>query len=107
MMGHSLQNFLYNRVPNDKNIMRPIPSAHNRNLKLRTVVEPEKSFILDEIADGDIEDYMHSGTVFYRQKLGLRVRDFEKESRINKRYQIVATYKTSLKTSSTPKIVDD
>jgi len=34
---------------------------------------------------------VHSGAFFNRQRLGLKVKDFERESSINKRYQVVAT----------------
>ena len=38
---------------------------------------------------------MHKGAFFNRQRLGLTVKNFEKESNINKRYQITATIKST------------
>jgi hypothetical protein len=54
-----------------------------------------------------LDDFVHDGKFINRQKWGLRVRDFERESRINKRYQVVATFKTSALSSSIPHVVDE
>jgi hypothetical protein len=67
----------------------------NSNVKLRATIEPSKSFILDELNLLDLDEYMHKGSFFNRQRLGLKVKNFEKESNINKRYQIVATLNAS------------
>ena len=39
--------------------------------------------------------------------MGLRVRDFLRESKINKRYQVIATFKTSQTAIGDTKIVDE
>jgi hypothetical protein len=60
-------------------------------VKLRTTIDPSKSFILDELSNETLHDYIHEGSFFNRQRFGLKVKNFEEESIINKRYQIVAT----------------
>jgi hypothetical protein len=67
-------------------------SLVNSNVKLRTTIDPTKSFILDELTNTTIEEFVLDGAYFNRQPLGVRVKEFEKENIINKRYQIVATY---------------
>lgn len=77
-------------------------------MKLRTVINPDDSYIIDELTVEDLDETVHGGAFFNRQKVGLRVREFLKEGRINKRFQVVATYKTSTtKSSGTPHIVDE
>ena len=50
---------------------------------------------------------MRDGTFLNKQKMGLRVREFLRESRLNKRYQVVATFKTSSSTATDVAIVDE
>ena len=64
----------------------------NKNAKLRTTVEPQKSFIFDELNYEQLDDFVHEASVYNRHAFGLSVKNFEKESIINKRYQIVATF---------------
>ena len=72
--------------------MTPLPSyLYNKNVKLRGIIDPSKSFMLDEISKDHVDEYIHSGSFFNRQRLGMRVKDFERESTISKRYQVVAT----------------
>ena len=72
--------------------LSPLPSyLVNKNVQLRATLDPAKSFILDEIAKDKVDDYIHSGSFFNRQHLGMKVMDFERESSLNKRYQVVAT----------------
>jgi hypothetical protein len=72
--------------------MTPLPSyLYNKNVKLRGIIDPSKSFMLDEISKDHVDEYIHSGSFFNRQRLGMRVKDFERESSISKRYQVVAT----------------
>ena len=63
----------------------------NKNVQLRATLDPTKSFILDETAKDKVDEYIHSGTFFNRQRLGMKVKDFERESSLSKRYQVVAT----------------
>ena len=44
--------------------------------------------------------------MFNRQRMGITVRDFLNEGRINKRLKLVATYKTSSLISSNYEVVD-
>ena len=93
VQNHGFTNFLNNRVPNDKSIMTVMPGhLVNKNARLRTVVDPKKSFIFDEMTQKDLEENVHDGSVYNRIPLGLTVRHFENEAIINKRYQIVATF---------------
>jgi hypothetical protein len=72
--------------------MTPLPGyLFNKNIKLRATIDPSKSFILDEISKDNVDEVIHSGSFFNRQRLGMRVKDFERESTISKRYQVVAT----------------
>ena len=72
----------------------------NKNVKLRATIDPTKSFILDEISKDDVDEVIHDGSFFNRQRLGMKVKDFERESSISKRYQVVATISNSPQQSS-------
>lgn len=92
LLGNTLQTFVYDRVPNDKSILSTIPGSFvNANVKLRTTIDPARSFILDELSNQTLQEYVHGGSFFNRQRFGLKVKHFEDEAIINKRYQIVAT----------------
>lgn len=50
VQNHAFASFLNNRVPNDKSIMSILPGhLVNTNAKLRTTIDPAKSFIFDEL----------------------------------------------------------
>jgi hypothetical protein len=50
LQNYAFVTFLNNRVPNDKSIMALLPGQLvNNNAKLRTTVDPAKSFIFDEL----------------------------------------------------------
>lgn len=92
MLGSTLQTFINNRAPQDISLLTQMPqSLVNTGIRLRTTIEPSKSFIFDELQKDTLEEVVHRGSFFNRQRLGLKVKDFEKESLINKRYQVVAT----------------
>ncbi len=63
----------------------------NKNVRLRATVNPKKSFILDELTVDIVDEVMHEGSFFNRQKLGMTVKQLEREANLNKRYQVVAT----------------
>lgn len=58
----------------------------NKNVQLRTTVSPKKSFILDELTIENVDEVMHSGSFFNRQRLGMTVKQLEREAHLNKRY---------------------
>lgn len=58
----------------------------NTNVKLRTVIDPKSSFIFDELTPETLDEFVHDGSYFNRQNLGLTVREFIKHEEINKRY---------------------
>jgi hypothetical protein len=66
-------------------------SLYNRNVRLRTTQHPHKSFILDELTLETVDEVMHEGHFFNRQRLGMTVKQLEREANLNKRYQVVAT----------------
>lgn len=93
LVGNTFQTFINNRVPQDKSTLSLLShSMINNNVKLRTTIDPSKSFILDELTNQTLEEYVLDGAYFNRQSMGLRVKDFEKENILNRRYQIVATF---------------
>jgi hypothetical protein len=50
MLGSTLQTFIDNRAPSDQGILSPLPLyLVNNNVKLRTTIDPVKSFMLDEL----------------------------------------------------------
>jgi hypothetical protein len=93
LQNYAFTSFLNNRVPFDKSIMTLLPGdLVNGNAKLRTTIDPLKSFIFDELSQDKLDDYVHDGSVYNRQPYGLTVKNFEREAFINTRYQIVATF---------------
>ena len=58
----------------------------NTNAKLRTVIDPRNTFIFDELTPETLDEFVHDGSYFNRQNLGLTVREFIKHEEINKRY---------------------
>lgn len=87
IQSNAFQTFLSDRVPHDKSILSLLPgSLVNQNAKLRTTVDPSKSFILDELTHDQLDDYVHDGSVYNRLPYGLTVKNFENEAIINKRY---------------------
>ena len=92
LLGSTIQTFINNRVPDDVNIFKSIPGyLVNHNVKLRVTIDPQSSFILDELTTETLSEYMLEGAFFNKQRFGLKVRDFLKESILSPRYQIVAT----------------
>jgi len=87
MLGSTLQTFIDNRAPMDLSLLTQMPlNLVNSNVKLRTTVEPSKSFIFDELSGEDLSEQVHRGSFFNRQRLGLKVKNFGRESSISKRY---------------------
>ena len=86
--------------------MWPMP-FFNQNLQLRTVMDPINTYILDELTAAELDEFVQDGVFVNRQRQGLRVREFSRESRINQRYQIVATFKTSALPDAPLTIVDE
>ncbi len=96
LMNSAFETFINNRVPQDKSILSQLPgSLVNNNVKLRTTIEPSRSFIFDELTPETLDENVHSGSVYNRQRMGLTVKNFNRESLINKRYQIVATFNSA------------
>ena len=79
MMGRGLTYYLDNRIiaGGSEVVMKSISMYYNKNIKLRTTINPEESFMLEEIPKDKIDKLMHIGEFLNRQKVGLRVRDFD------------------------------
>ena len=76
MMGASLQSLIINRVDSGAAMFKSIGKLYNSNVKLRTVINPQDSFIFDEISISNLDEEVQNGAFFNRQKVGLKVRDF-------------------------------
>lgn len=96
MMGNSLQSLMLNRL-GSTTIFKPMNTYLNTNLALRLVRAPESTFLFDELIPYTVDEFITEGQVFNKQRLGLKVRDFQRETLINKRYQVTLTFKTSAK----------
>jgi hypothetical protein len=79
-------------VPDDTSIFTQIPGyLVNNNVKLRVTINPEQSFILDELSSETLHEYMLDGSFYNRQRVGLTVKNFLNENLLSTRYQVVAT----------------
>lgn len=111
MLGSTLQTFLSNRLGHDVLPLSQMPLSHfNKNVQLRATQDPARSFILDELTRETVDEVMHQGRFFNRQRLGMTVRQLEREAQLNKRYQVVATIKgdqKKLNADSEIKVIDD
>lgn len=102
MMGNSIQSLMLNRL-SSTTIFKPMNTYLHTNLNLRLVRSPTSTFLFDELEDSaDVDKFVSAGKVFTKQRVGLRVRDFERESLINRRYQVTLTFKTSGKADAAP-----
>lgn len=102
MMGNSIQSLMLNRL-SSTTIFKPMNTYLHTNLNLRLVRSPSSTFLFDELEDSaDVDKFVSAGKVFTKQRVGLRVRDFERESLINRRYQVSLTFKTSGKVDAAP-----
>ena len=106
MMGASVQSLLLNRLSSTTILKAMTPIVH-QNLGLRLVRDPADTYVFDELDASTVDEFVQDALVFNKQKLGLRVRDFLRESRINKRYNVVATFKTSAQPLGAYQVVDD
>jgi len=87
LLGSTIQTFVNNRVPDDTSIFTQLPGyLVNNNVKLRVTINPEQSFILDELSSETLHDYMLDGSFYNRQRLGLTVKNFLNENMLSSRY---------------------
>lgn len=95
MMGASLQSYLLARL-GSTTIFQSMSNLAQQNLGLRLVMDPADTYLFDELDSNTVDEFLQDARVWQKQRLGLTVRAFLAESRINKRYQVIATFKTSL-----------
>jgi hypothetical protein len=60
MLGSTLQTFLKNRLSSDVLPLSAMPSyLFNNNVKLRTTIDPSKSFMFDELDASKVDEVIH------------------------------------------------
>ena len=69
-------------------------------------MNPEETYSFYDLTSAQVGQYIEDGKFFNRQKLGLKVKDFQNESKIKQRLNIVSTFKTSDAPSNGYSIVD-
>lgn len=106
MMGNSLQSLVLNRL-GSTTILKSISPMSQHNIGLRLTMNPTETYLFDELESTTVNELLQDARVFNKQRMGLRVRDFLRESKINKRYQVIATFKTSGAPLGDAKIVDE
>ncbi len=67
----------------------------NQALALRTIVDPDESYLMDSLQKNQLPEFFESALVFNRQSVVITLEDFQKEAHLNKRLQVVATLKSS------------
>lgn len=94
-MGNGLQYFLNNRLSGSISCIKKFTNWRNNNYPLRFIGNASSSYTFFEISPSDLSYIKDGAKIFNHQLYGVSVKDFMRETKIKKRFTVVATVKST------------